>query len=151
MKGISDSDYNHTLEAWDKLGCKTFGDYHDKYLEGDVCLLADVFESYRNRSLQTYGLDPACYITSPGMSWDAFLKQTKVQIDLMSDPIMVNMIERGLRGGISMAANNYAKANNKYLSDYNPSKPSNFIFYLDANNLYGWAMSQSSTKNLPIA
>ena len=109
-RGISDAEYNTALNAWEKLGCVTFGDYHDFYLMADVCLLADVFESYRDRSLQTYKLDPARYITAPGMSFDAFLKQTKVWIDLLSDKEMVDLIEKGLRGGISMASHNYARA-----------------------------------------
>ena len=144
--GISDAEYNTALNAWGKLGCETFGDYHDFYLMADVCLLADIFESYRDRSLQIYKLDPAQYITAPGMSFDAFLKQTKVVIDLLSDENMVDLIEKGLCGGISMASHNYARANNKYLPDYDPSKPSNFIFYVDMNNLYGAAMKMQ----LPI-
>jgi len=125
------------------MQCRTMGDYHDQYLLADACLLADVFENYRKTGMKHYGLDPSHYITAPGMSWDAFLKFTGVQIDLLSDLPMLQMIEDGLRGGISMASHNYCKANNKYLEDYDPSKASNYIMYLDANNLYGWAMCQS--------
>lgn len=142
-KDISDDDYQHAKAAWKKLKCQTMGDYHDAYLLADVCLLADVFENYRKTCMKHYSLDPGHYISAPGMSWDAFLRFTGVQIDLLSDLLMLQMIERGLRGGISMASHNYCKANNKYLDDYDPSKPSNYIMYLDANNLYGWAMCQS--------
>jgi hypothetical protein len=76
------------------------------------------------------------------MTWDAFLKYSKVEIDQISDMEMMKMIENGIRGGISMASHKYCKANNKYLENYNPNEPSNYIIYLDANNLYGWAMCQ---------
>ena len=142
-KDISDEDYEHALKAWQELQCKTMGDYHDTYLLADVCLLADVFENYRKTCKKHYALDPTHYISAPGMSWDAFLRFTGIEIDLLSDLSMIQMIEDGLRGGISMASHNYCKANNKYLEDFDPSKPSNYIMYLDANNLYGWAMCQA--------
>ena len=142
-KDISDEDYLHAKTSWLKLGCKTMGDYHESYLMADVWLLADVFENYRKTCMKHYRLDPAHYISAPGMSWDAFLRFTGIQIDLLSDLPMLQMIEDGLRGGISMASHNYCKANNKCLDGYDPSKPSNYIMYLDANNLYGWAMCQS--------
>jgi hypothetical protein len=142
-KGISEEDYRHAHSAWKQLNCQTMGDYHDHYLMADVCLLADVFENYRKTCMKHYSLDPSHYISAPGMSWDAFLRFTGVQIDLLSDLPMLQMIEDGLRGGISMASHNYCKANNKYLEDYDPSKPSNYIMYLDANNVYGYAMCQT--------
>ena len=141
-KGITDEDYEHAQKVWKDLECETLGDYHDKYLLADVCLLADVFEEYRKTTLETFNLDPAHYISTPSMTWDAFLKSSKVNIDLISNMDMFNMINNGLRGGISCAFNKYCKANNKYLKDYDPNKPSNYIIYLDANNLYGWAMSE---------
>eukprot|EP00745_Piridium_sociabile_P030720 TRINITY_DN50_c0_g2_i2.p1 TRINITY_DN50_c0_g2~~TRINITY_DN50_c0_g2_i2.p1 ORF type:complete len:791 (+),score=53.07 TRINITY_DN50_c0_g2_i2:2261-4633(+) len=141
--GISDEDYQHAQTAWKELKCRTMGDYHDHYLMADVCLLADVFENYRKTCMKHYSLDPSHYISAPGMSWDAFLRFTGVEIDLIYDLPMLQMIENGLRGGISMASHNYCKANNKYLDDYDPSKPSNYIMYLDANNLYGYAMCQA--------
>ena len=142
-KDISDDDYEYAKMVWDKLQCKTMGDYHDQYLLADVCLLADVFENYRKTCMKHYSLDPSHYISTPGMSWDAFLKFTGIQIDLLSDLSVLQIIENGLRGGISMACHAYCKANNKYLEDYDPTKRSNYIMYLDANNLYGWAMCQT--------
>ena len=149
LKGedISDEDYEHAQLAWNKLECKTMGDYHDAYLLADVCLLADVFENYRQTCMKHYSLDASHYISAPGMSWDAFLRTTGVQIHLLTDLPLLQTIEDGLRGGISMSCHNYCKANNKYLPDFDASKPSNYIMYLDANNLYGWAMCQS----LPIS
>ena len=105
-------------------------------------LLADVMENYRNVCIDHYGLDPLWYYTAPGLAWDAALKISKVELDLLTDPNMYLMIENGIRGGISTITKRYAKANNKYMKEYNPEEESVFIPYLDANNLYGWAVSK---------
>ena len=118
------------------------GEYHDLYLKTDVVLLADIFENFRDVCLKNYKLDPAWYYTSPGLSWDALLKKTEVKLDLLSDINKILFVESGIRGGVSMTSNRYGKANNKYMENYNPIKESKFITYLDANNLYGWGMSQ---------
>ena len=118
------------------------GDYHNFYLASDVLLLADVFENFRKTCLEYYKLDPCHYFTSPGLSWDAMLKMTEIKLELMTDIDMFQFIEKGLRGGISYIANRYGKANNKYMKEYDEKAPSKYIMYLDANNLYGWAMSQ---------
>jgi len=121
---------------------KTFREYHDLYLKTDVLLLADVFENFRNICLNNYDLDPTWYYTSPGLAWDACLKKTEVELKLLSDPDMLLMVEQGIRGGVSMISKRYAKANNKYMGDkFDPNEEPRFIQYLDANNLYGWAMS----------
>ena len=106
-------------------------------------MLADVFENFRKTCLKHYNLDPAHYYTSPGLAWDAFLKETGQELQLLHDYDMLMMFERGIRGGKTHISRRYAEANNKYMIDYNPDKPSTYIQYLDANNLYGWAMSQS--------
>ena len=118
------------------------GDYHNLYLGSDVLLLADVFENFRKTCLEYYKLDPCHYFTSPGLSWDAMLKMTNIKLELMIDVDMFQFIEKGLRGGISYIANRYGEANNKYMKTYDKKAPSKYIMYLDANNLYGWAMSQ---------
>ena len=142
---ITDDDYQHAIRVWNTFGCKTMRDYHDLYLKSDVLLLADVFENFRKTCLKHYNLDPAHYFTSPGLAWDACLKETGQQLQLLHDYDMLMMFEQGIRGGISHISKRYAEANNKYMKDYNPNKESRFIQYLDANNLYGWAMS----KKLP--
>ena len=142
---ISDEDYQHAIKVWNTFGCKTIRDYHNLYLKSDVMLLADVFENFRKTCLHHYKLDPAHYYTSPGLSWDACLKTTGQNLELLSDYDMLMMFERGIRGGITHISKRYAEANNKYMKNYDPEKKSTFIQYLDANNLYGWAMSQ----NLP--
>ena len=139
---ISDEQYKHAQNVWDTFNLKTMGDYHDLYLKSDILLLADVFENFRKTCLQYYKLDPCHYFTSPGLSWDAMLKMTDIKLELITDIDMYQFIEKGLRGGVSYIANRYGKANNKYMKEYDEKAPSKYIMYLDANNLYGWAMSQ---------
>ena len=92
--------------------------------------------------LDYYGLDPPCHFSSPGLSWHAMLKMTGVELELISDIYMYLFIEKGMRGGICYIAERHSKANNKYMECYDSSKESICITYLDANNLYGLAMSQ---------
>ena len=139
---ISDENYKHSQNVWNTFNLKNMGEYHDLYLQSDILLLTDVFENFRKTCLEYYKLDPCHYFTSPGLSWDAMLKMTDIKLELMTDVDMFQFIEKGLRGGISYIANRYGKANNKYMKDYKKDKPSKYIMYLDANNLYGWAMSQ---------
>jgi len=108
-------------------------------------LLADVFEHFRDLSLEPhrFHLDPAHFVSSPQMAWDATLKISGAKLDLIYDKAMYMMIESGMRGGICSINTRFAQANNKYMGSlYDPTKPSNYILYLDANNLYGWAMKQ---------
>ena len=107
-----------------------------------MLLLADVFEHFRETCLKYYSLDPCHYFTAPGLSWDACLKKSGVKLELLTSVDMHLMIEKGIRGGISTITHRHGVANNKYLHDYDPAKESSYIIYLDANNLYGWSMSQ---------
>ena len=146
-KGISEKDYKHACNVWNTFKMKTFKDYHKLYNETDVLLLADVFENFRNLCLKIYGLDPVYYYTAPGLAWDACLKMTNINLELLSDPNMLLMFEKGIRGGISIISNRYGEANNKYMGNrFNKNKLSKYLMYLDANNLYGSAMF----KKLPI-
>ena len=138
---ITDEEYAHAKEVWATFGCQNLGDYHDLYLATDVLLLADVFENFRKVCQEKYGLDPAHYYSAPGLSWDALLKKIGVELELLTDMDMHLFIERGMRSGISMVSKRYAKANNPMVEGYNQAEPTNYITYLDANNLYGWAMS----------
>ena len=140
---ISDDDYQHAINVRNTFKCKTIRDYHDLYLKSDVLLLADVFENFRKTCLYHYNLDPAHYYTSPGLAWDACLKETGQELQLLHVYDMLMMFEKGIRGGISHISKRYGQANNKYMKDYDPDEPSTYIQYLDENNLYGWAMSQS--------
>jgi hypothetical protein len=141
-QGISDEDYTHAQKVWKAFDMKTFREYHDLYMKVDVLQLADVFEAFRDMSLKNYQLDPAWYYTAPGLSWDAMLKTTKLEFDPITDSDMLLFFERAIRGGVSMISNRYAKANNKYMGVIDKHGLKSFIQYLDANNLYGWAMSQ---------
>ena len=145
--GISEEDYSHAQRVWKIFEMKTMRDYHNLYNQSDVLLLCDVFENFRKVCKENYDLDPCWYFTAPGLSWDACLKTTKVKLELLSDPNMLHMFEKGIRGGISMIPGRHSIANNKYMGEkFDESKPSKFIIYLDANNLYGWAMC----KPLPV-
>ena len=138
--GISRENYNHVLNVWKTCKMETMLDYHEFYNKTDVLLLADVFENFRDLCLKVYGLDPAYYFTAPGLAWEACLKMTGVELELLTDPDMLLMVEKGIRGGISVISNRYGEANNKYMKNFNRNKPSKFLEYLDANNLYGAAM-----------
>ena len=139
---ISEEQYKHAQKVWDAFRLKNLGEYHDLYLKSDILLLADVFENFRKTCLNHYRLDPCHLMSSPGLSSDAMLKMAKINLDLICDIDMQLFIEKGMRGGISYIAHRHAKENNKYMKDCDENKESSYLMYLDANNLYGWAMSQ---------
>ncbi|GET54115.1 hypothetical protein RIR_jg31686.t2 [Rhizophagus irregularis DAOM 181602=DAOM 197198] len=141
---ISDKEYEYAQYVWKKVGCKTMQDYHDIYLKTDVLLLADIFQNFREMALKKYGLDPLWYYSTPGFAWDALFFMTGQRLDLITDQDMYMMVEQKLRGGISMVSKRYARANNPDMGEgkWTAEKPKSSILYLDANNLYGWAMLQ---------
>ena len=141
-RGITKTDYKHVWNVWNTFNMKSLKDYHEFYNITDVLLLADVFENFRDLCLKNYGLDPVYYYTTPGLAWDACLKMTNIQLELLSDVNMLLMFEKGIRGGISIISNRYGKANNKYMKKFNKKKLIKYLMYLDANNLYGRAMSE---------
>jgi len=110
-------------------------DYLDLYNKSYVLILADVFENFRDLCINNYNLDPAWYYTSPGLAWDAALKCTDIELELLSDPDMLLMIQRGIRGGKSIISKRYARVNNKYMGEaYDPNQSSTFVSYTDCNN-----------------
>ena len=115
----------------------TMGDYYDLYLKTDILLLAVVSEKFVSTCLDYYGLDPCHYFSIPGLSWNAMLKMTKIELGLISDNDMHLFIEKGMRGDISYIAKRHSKANNKYMKCYDSSKESKYITYIDASHLYG--------------
>ncbi|CAG8492072.1 6627_t:CDS:2 [Scutellospora calospora] len=140
---ISQKDYEHAQKVWKEFNCKTLGEYHDIYLKTDMLSLADVWTQLRKMSMEYNGLDPSHYVSLPAYSWDAMLKMTEVKIELFTDMAMHDFIEKAKRGDIAMACKRYFKANNpKIGKTFNPFKPTTWILYIDATNLYGWAMSQ---------
>ena len=143
MSSINEEDYQHAQRVWKEFGIRDLGDYHDLYLRTDVVLLANVYEAFRDTCLKHYKLDPVHFYTSPGLAWKACFKHTGIRLELLTNPDMLLMFERGIRGGIIQAVRKYASANNKYMGDrFNPKSESSYLQYLDANNLYSWAMSQ---------
>ena len=147
MENIDDIDYRHGYNVFKKFKLKTLGEYHDLYVQSDTLLLADVFENFRNMCIKVYELDPAHFLSLPGLAWQACLKKTNVKLGLLTDYDMLLMVEEGIRGGICHSIHRYAKANNKYMKNYNKNEESLYIQYLDANNLCGWAMSQKLHVN----
>ena len=140
-------DYQKAKHIWEHFNMQNFGEYHNLYLKTDVLLLADIFENFRNKAMEIYGLDPAHYYTSPGFSFDAMLKYTQAELELLHDGDMYNMIEQGIRGGICQVSKKHLIANNTYLKNYDKNATSNYLMYLDANNLYGLAMSAKLPYN----
>ena len=142
VKGISDKDYVHVKNVRNTFKIKSLGEYYDLHVQSDTLLLSDVFEAFRSTCIKEYELDPCYFVSAPGLSWEACLKLTKVKLELLTDIDMLLMFEKGTRGGISQAILKYAKANNKYMKTYNENVKSTYLQYIDANNLYGWAMSK---------
>jgi hypothetical protein len=139
---ISDADYAHYNTVWHTFGMQTFREYHDLYLLCDVLLLADVGNAYRSVCRKIYKLDPWWYVTAPSLAWQAALKFTGQELQLITDVDMYSFFRSGIRGGMSFIANRAAKANNMFMADFDPDAQSSFIEHLDANNLYGWSMSR---------
>ena len=146
LEDITDEDHKHAHKVWNTFNIKNLGEYHDLYVQTDTLQLADVFESFRNVCINIYELDPAHFLSAPGLAWQACFKKTRIKLELLADIYMLLMIEEGIRGSISQAIYKYAKANNKFMKNYDENILSSFLMYLDANNLYGWAMY----KKLPV-
>ena len=104
------------------LSNKSLGDYHDLYVQSDTLLLADVFENFRNKFIEIYELEPAHFLSAPGLAWEACLKKTKVKLELLRDVDMLLMVETVIRGGICHAIHRYAKANNKHMKNYDKNR-----------------------------
>ena len=146
MEDISDIDYRHANNVFKVFKLENLGDYHDLYVQSDTLLSVDVFNNFRDMCLKEYELDPAHFLSLSGLAWQACLKKTNTELELLIDYDMLLMVEEGIRGGICHSIHQYAKANNKYMKNYNNNEESPYIQYLDANNLHGWAMS----KKLPV-
>ena len=100
MEDISDIDYRHATNVFKGLKLKNLGDYHDLYVQSDTLLLADVFNNFRDMCIKEYELDPAHFLSLPGLAWQACLKKTNIELELLTDYDMLLMVERGIRGGI---------------------------------------------------
>ena len=142
VENISEIDYAHANNVFKKFNINNLGEYHDLYVRSDTLLLADIFENFRQSGLENYELDP---VSLPGLAWQDCLKKTNVELELLTDYDMLLMVEEGIRGGICHAVQRYAHAHNKYMKDYDRKKKPSYIQYLDANNVYGKAMTEKLT------
>ena len=145
LEDISEDDYANAINVWNTFNINNLGKYHDLYVQIDTALLGDIFENFRDKQIETDKLDPAYFLTTARLSWCACLKKTGVKLELLTDENTFLTYEQGMRGGICDKLHSNAEANNKYMKNYDKNKESLFLMYVDANNLYGWAMS----KKLP--
>ena len=146
LKNISKDEYNHAKKVWEHFEIKNLGEWHDLYVQADTAQLSHVFENFRSLCLKEYQLDPTYFVSKPSLAFEAMLKITKAKIELFTDTDMVLMTEKGIRGRLTQVIRKYAVANNKYLRSYDKTKDTTYLKYLDANNLYGYAMD----KKLPL-
>ena len=133
LEGISDADYEHAQEV---SGIKKRGEYHELYAQSDTLLLANVFQNFRDKCNEIYELDPVYFVSAPGLAWQACLRKTEVKLELLTNYDMLLMVEKGIRSGICQVIHRYAKANNKYMKNYDKNAESSYLVFLDANNLY---------------
>ena len=146
LEDISDKNYAHAPKVFNEY-FTNMGGYHHLYVQTDTFLRAGIFEKIRDKCIEIYGFDPSYFYSAPLLAWQACLKKPEVKLELLTDYQMLLMIEEGIRGGMCQSTHRYAKANNKYMKNYDKSIESSYLTYLDANNLYGWAMSQKLPVN----
>ena len=137
---ISTDDYKHAKRVWDLFKIKDLGGYHDPYVRADTAQLSDDFENFRSLCLKEYDLDSTYFVSTPGLAFEAMLKITRAKIEVFTDIDMILMTVKAIGGGLTQVVKKHAIANNKYLRTDDRSKQNVFLQYLDANNLYGYAM-----------
>ena len=138
---VTKEEFNHAKRVYATFKCKNMGEYHDIYLTCDTLLLACVFEQFRKVCNSTYGLDCAQFYTTSNLAGAAYLKICRPELELLTQREMLNMTENLIRGGVaSIYHKRLSVANNKFLNDFDTTKPSTFIWFVDANNLYGGIM-----------
>lgn len=142
QKHIENDQFAFAQRVWSLFDCVNLRDYMEVYLLSDTLLLADVFENFRASCLKWYGLDPIHYYSLPHMTFDAFLLYCSPKLEYFPHTDFYLFLRDGIRGGVSMISQRFSEANNPYMSSFDCTKPTKYIMYLDANNLYGWAMSQ---------
>ena len=115
-------DYRHAKRVFKNLNNKNLGEYRDLYVQSDTLLLTNILENFRNKCIETYELDPAHFLSAPGLALEAWLEKTEVKLELSTDIDMLLMVEKGIRGGMCHAIHIYAEANNKYMENYDKNK-----------------------------
>ena len=136
MEDVIDADYMHTKIICKDFEMKRLGEYHDLYVQCNTSLLADVFENFRNKFREIYELVPALFLTVPILAWQPALKKKKVKLNLLTHVDILLMAETGIREGICHSIYRSAKANSKYLKDYDKMKESSYLQYWNVNNLH---------------
>ena len=136
LEDITDKDYSHAQKVFEELKLENFGVYRDLYVQSDTLSLADMLENFRNNCIEIYELNPAHFLSVPGLAWQACLKKTEVELELLTDIDMLLMVEKGIQGGICHSIHRYAKSNNEYMENYDKNIKSSYFMYLDANDLY---------------
>ena len=124
IEDITDIDYRHANSVFKEFKMKNLGDYHDLYVKSDTVLLADVFGNFRNMCIKVHELDPAHFLTAPGLEWQTCLKKTEVELELIIDPDILLMVEEGIRSGICHVIHRHVKVNNKYIKNYDEEEES---------------------------
>ena len=149
MEGITGVDHKHANNVFEKFKLKHLGEYQDLYVQSDTLLRADVFENFRDKCIEIYELDSAHFLSASGLAWQACLKITSAELELLTDVDMMLMVKKGIRGGIYLAIHRFAKANNKYMIYHDKNKETSYIIYLDAMSMsiFRWAMSQKLPVN----
>ena len=127
MEGITSVDYRHAKGVYKEFKLKNQCDYHEFYVKRDALLLEDVFENFRNNCIEIYELDPAHFLSAPGLAWQPCLKKTGVKLELLTDIDMLLMVEKGIRGEICQVIHKYAKANNKCMKNYDKNTESSYL------------------------
>ena len=122
MEGVTNVDYRHAKKVFKEFKMNKLGDHHDLYVQSDSLLLADVFGNFRNKCIEIYELDPAHFLSAPGLVWQVCLKKTEIILELLNDINMLLMIEKGIAGGVCHAIHRFVKANNKYMKNYDKNK-----------------------------
>ena len=137
VEDITDVDHRHGNRVFKAFKLKDLAQYQDLYVQSDAIQLCDIYENFRNTYIKVYELDPAYFLSAPGLAWQACLKKTDVKLELLTDVDMLLMTEKGIHGKICHKIFGFVEANNKYMKNYDKNEESSFLEYLDANNLYG--------------
>ena len=127
MEDISDIDYRHANNVFKVFKFENLGNYRDLYVQSDTLLLADVFNNFKDMCIKEYELDPAHFLSLPGLAWQTCLKKANIELELLTDYDMLLMVEEGIRGEICHSIHRYAKTNNKYMKHYNNNEGSLYI------------------------
>ena len=137
QKNIADKDYIQAQKVFKEFEIKHLGEYDDLYVQSDTLLLEHVVENFRNKCIEIYELDPTHFLSAPGLAWQACLKKTEVKLELITDYLLLMMVEKGIRGGSCLAVHWYAKASNQYMKNFDKNINSSYLNFLNANSLYG--------------